>query len=534
MSKTVGSNASSPANWPKRQVVVEIALVFAVFFLQGAWPVPDVNEPYYLSKAIHFWNRDWAPGDFFLNSADAHQVFCFTFGWLSLLLPLPAVAWFGRLVTWGLMAWAWWRLSFALVPRRWFSVLTAALFVCLMERFHMAGEWVIGGVEAKGFAYVLVFLALEALVRNRWNRVWLLLGAASAFHVLVGGWSAVAASVAWLALGNQRPPLKSMWLALLGGFLLSLPGLIPSLALNWGVDPQIVSEANQIYVFQRLAHHLAPSEFPPVYLCRFMLLLLALLALDRSTPMDSPCHRLRMFVVGAIAIMAAGMLINVLVPFDKALAAGLLRFYWFRLSDVAVPLAIAMFGARYVMGALRTQPRWGKCALGVGIMIAGVHVGWYAIMRPFPRLPRADQGRVYDYSAWRRACAWVVKEGNVPPDASFITPIMSQTFKWYTGRSEVVTWKEVPQDARSIVQWSQRMHEIYYTGTDEPGKRWYGSLGWLGAERLRRLAAEYQAEYVLTAKYDTHLASTLRPAPKVDLPVAYENQWYIIYRLDHR
>ena len=46
----------------------------------------------------------------------------------------------------------------------------------LIERFHMAGEWVIGGVEAKGFAYVLVFLGLEAVVRNRWNRAWLLLG----------------------------------------------------------------------------------------------------------------------------------------------------------------------------------------------------------------------------------------------------------------------------------------------------------------------------------------------------------------------
>ena len=69
----------------------------------------------------------------------------------------------------------------------------------------MAGEWVIGGVEAKGFAYVLVFLGLEALAANRWNRVWLLLGAASAFHVLVGGWAAVAAGLAWLLTGSDRP-----------------------------------------------------------------------------------------------------------------------------------------------------------------------------------------------------------------------------------------------------------------------------------------------------------------------------------------
>ena len=48
-----------------RQSLIEIALIVAVFFIQGAWPVPDVNEPYYLGKAIHFWNQSWLRGDFF-------------------------------------------------------------------------------------------------------------------------------------------------------------------------------------------------------------------------------------------------------------------------------------------------------------------------------------------------------------------------------------------------------------------------------------------------------------------------------------
>ncbi len=139
-----------------------------------------------------------------MGTPNTHRVFCFTFGWLSLCLGPTALVWTGRILTWGLLAWAWRRLSFAVVPRPWYSVLTAALFVCLMERCQMAGEWVIGGVEAKGFAYVLAFLGLEALVRNRWNRALLLFGAASAFHVLVGGWMAVAAGIAWLWLKSPR------------------------------------------------------------------------------------------------------------------------------------------------------------------------------------------------------------------------------------------------------------------------------------------------------------------------------------------
>jgi len=162
---------------PRLQAVLEVLLVFLVFTIQGAWPVPDVNEPNYLGKAIHFWNPDWGRGDFFLGTGDTHAVFYFTFGWLSLWLSPVALAWTGRLLTWALLAWSWRRLSFAVVPVRWMAVLTAAIFMMLLQHFHLAGEWVVGGVEAKGFAYVLVFLGLEALVRGRWNAMWLLMGA---------------------------------------------------------------------------------------------------------------------------------------------------------------------------------------------------------------------------------------------------------------------------------------------------------------------------------------------------------------------
>ena len=34
--------------------LLELALIFGVFAAYGAWPVPDVNEQYYVGKAIHF------------------------------------------------------------------------------------------------------------------------------------------------------------------------------------------------------------------------------------------------------------------------------------------------------------------------------------------------------------------------------------------------------------------------------------------------------------------------------------------------
>ena len=57
--------------------------------------------------------------------------------------------------------------------------------------------------ESKVIAYVFLFLGLAMLARNRWCWVWPMLGIASGFHVLVGGWAVVAASLSWLVAEGQ-------------------------------------------------------------------------------------------------------------------------------------------------------------------------------------------------------------------------------------------------------------------------------------------------------------------------------------------
>ncbi len=546
---------TSRASRPWKNDLVEIALIFAVFCVQGAWPVPDVNEPYYLGKAIHYWSPDWAPGDFFLDSADAHWVFYFTFGRLSLWMSPPVLAWFGRVLTWGLLAWSWQRLSRALVPRGGMAALSGALFACLMERCHLAGEWVIGGVEAKGFAFVLVFLGLEALVRDRWNRAWLLLGGASLLHVLTGGWAALAAGFTWLALGKKRPPLRSMWPGLAGGLLLSLPSLIPLLLLNWGAPAETVDRAHEIYVYYRLPHHLILQERRPEFLLRFVALIVVWILLCRAVAKDGAVARLRMFVVGALGIALVGAVLSLVWTVEPVLGARLLRFYWFRLSDVAVPLGVALFAVlgidRLLAGRasselvprLRWRPGAGRLGLAAAGILAALNVGDFAWLRlEFilglkPAIPRADAkiNNLGGYAAWRDACEWIAASGVIPKDARFLTPIEASTFKWRTRRAEVVTRKEIPQDAASIVEWWDRLREIHGIPRKDVRRYWHGSLSELGDERLKALGAKYSADYVLTEVPGTRLPETAaRPeiaAPRLTLKVVYENDGYVVYRL---
>jgi hypothetical protein len=166
---------------PLRQLA-EVLLIVLIFFVATGNPPPSVNETHYVARLKHFWNPEWCKGDLFLESTDTQVVFIWLFGWLTRWLSLSATTWVGRIITWAFLAWSWQRLSWRLVPRPLAAVLSAALFLALNYYGQMAGEWVVGDVEAKCFAYAIVILALRDMVDRRWGIVCLLLGASIAFH----------------------------------------------------------------------------------------------------------------------------------------------------------------------------------------------------------------------------------------------------------------------------------------------------------------------------------------------------------------
>jgi hypothetical protein len=231
---------------------VEVLLIVMVFFALAGDPAPRVNEAHYLARMKHFWDPSWCAGDLFLESPDAHGLFVWAFGWVTRWLSLTAIAWVGCVAAWTLLAWAWQWLSWRVVPVPLVSVLGAALWVGLTENAHLAGEWVVGGVEAKCFAYVLVLIAIRAMVDRKWNQVWIALGLASAFHVLVGGWSVIVCGGIWVVeqFRGDRPfsavhDFVAMLPGLIVGGLLALLGLVPALALNMDASPEVAEATLQ-------------------------------------------------------------------------------------------------------------------------------------------------------------------------------------------------------------------------------------------------------------------------------------------------
>jgi hypothetical protein len=505
---------------PRLIATVEVLLIFVLFFVLAGGATPDVNEAHYLSKAKHYWNPEWCRGDRFLQSADAHLVFYWTFGWLTRVLSLNVVAWIGRCITWLLLAWAWRRLSAAVIPGSLWSLLTAALFAMLLRCSHLAGEWVIGGVEAKGFAFVFVFLGLEALIQNRWSKVWIFFGAASAFHVLVGGWSVVAAMMAWLLSPTDRPKLVKMLPALALGGGIALAGLLPGMMLTSGIDAETVREANEIYVQERLAHHLlfhrilsqpmtidfaylgvAPLTLPfsHLYFLRHLAAIVVGVGLWRFVRPNDGSARLYYFAAGAVVIAGFGIVIDQATMYHEALSAKLMRYYWFRLSDAIVPLSIALLLAQAIQLLKRSRPVASQWALAACIMLVTVNTSDLFLRRMYDSKPAAIvQAQPSDLSKeeadrcfqeWLNTCEWIVT--HTPDDEVFLTPRNQQTFKWYAQRGEVVAWKDIPQDAAGVLEWKRRIDEVF------PARIGGYDLAAHGEEELQRLATKYGFRHVV-------------------------------------
>jgi hypothetical protein len=399
------------------------------------------------------------------------------------------------------------------------SVLTAGLFVCLQERGQMAGEWVVGGFEAKGLAYACVLAGLVCLVKNRWNLALFALGCATAFHGLVGGWSLVALAVAWLLEGPPRPRLTTLWPGVLAAIFPAAVGIWPALAMNADATSQVVAQANQIYVYQRLTHHLLPQTFAGDMVLKHLLLIAVLACLWIATPRGEGRSRLLSFAVGAVLIAVAGGLIAVATASRPEWNASLLRYYWFRLSDAVVPVGVALGVVGWLMSTSRLRPLRTCWGLGVVAGIAALHLTGYAIDRLVPTRPRADKAsKVADYAAWRHLTDWVSQ--HTSHDALFLTPRSQQTFNWYTGRSEVVTWKNIPQDASGIAEWWARLNDIYGAESGGDQEEWYDSLAEIPAERLQQLAGKYGFKYLVA-----------EAEPPLALPVLYRNESYAVYRM---
>lgn len=481
--------------------------MFAVFAISASCrsPVPGVNEPHFLTKARHLWNPGWCPHDIFLNSANAHAVYLYLIGAVTRALTLEQTAWFGRILLWACLAVSWTRLVRTLTERPWAAVWSAMMYVSIVACGSFSGEWVVGGVEAKGFAYAACLMGLAHAGEGHSIRSAVWTGIATALHPVVGVW----ATLAVLAAGITAtfPPLRINWpgaVKVCGAWLLcAAPGLIPAISMVLEPGPATIArQAAEIQVFGRLAHHLDPQTFSASKYGYGVALLIGYAGLSRvlTTPAGLA---LRRAMLTAIVIALVGLALG-----WTTRPASLMKFYPFRLADGLLPMVLAMAATVGFAEWGFVDPWWRASSS------AAAWIGCTAIFLGGLLVPVADRGpqrlASEEIADWHDVCLWIKR--STPADAVFLTPSYAYAFKWYAERAEFAAYKDCPQDARSLIEWDRRLHWI---------RQWrikYSDLGYPAAG-LAELRDETGVEY-LVARLDVVTATT---------PI-YRNARFGVYR----
>ena len=557
------------------QWFVQIAVVFVV----AATSVPGVNESHYLTKAKHFFDPSFAPGDLFLESGNSHYASTLLAGSLSLFMPLGAVAWVGRCMAWGLLSFAWIRFGQSLRIPRVLAPFVLATWILAVDYGNWAGEWAVGGFEGKSLSYPCVLLGIAAVLQDRWERGWVWLACGVLWHPLVGGWAGLSVGLLWL-FSRSAPGFFSQmkWIAV--AFAISLLGILPALFGIRGDDPSAI--AAQVHVFFRLDHHLRPTTFSEtrnwaacVSVTLFLIVAAAWIAakhfaVSRGNPKgEADEEELRLSLQGsgrliAIATFAAlfafiGWCIDHYIADSKAathqpvLAASLLRFYWLRWADIAVPLAwSAVLWQGVGFGFYRISEANGHAddenrvllarARKVGIALLAPTVLCLSAFRNYQgsddTVPPADKlvvetfgerrkiewtdGRSNRYIDWLAVCEWIREK--TPTDSLWLTPKYQQSFKWHAERAEVVCWKDVPQDVSSVIEWYRRVKVLTPRVTPSGLVR-----GWTD-EEIIELKEEFGFEYVLIDR-TYHAKHEQPPGFELVYPINVVNRSFAVFRI---
>lgn len=541
------------------QLLVDTCAVAVAFFLLSCSATPDVNEAHYWTKAKHFWDSSFCPSDSFLNSADAHWSFYVTLGQLTRWLPVEAAAWGGRWMVWVAMAAGWSVLAHCFGLRGWRAWFSAGMMVVATRWCHLSGEWVVGGAEAKGLAFGAVFLSLAAACRGRWGTAFLLAGIGAGFHVLVGGWTVLCLMLVgirhWSIIRRRLPTVAPG--ILLGG-LCSLAGLLPALSLSYGTEPEINVAANSIYVLQRLPHHLVFWSFQPVQVVMYCGLILAWLFVLTVTPRvvaDQPRPEassiMNELILAALGLAAIGLGLSLAVlnaGLGHDLCVGLLRYYWFRTADVFLPVGVVLLACQWAFernklgneSIDRENHRFGIVP-AITICIALLCLAWegYRVARQVmvDNRPNADRASLPGdrdplrtkaiFEHWCNVCSWI--KTNTAEDALFLTPRSQQTFKWYAQRSEVVNWKDVPQDSRGLLDWQQRGQDCAPLWSSDFG------IAIQDPVAIHELAQKYEVDYLVMTQYAYELQQRFgRQLPyRIVYPESPEQRtYYVVLSVD--
>ena len=390
-----------------------------------------------------------------------------------------------------------------------------------------ANESIIGGLEAKAVAYGFVMVAISLMLGNFFYWMALLLGLATSFHVLVGGYAFLSAIACLILRQNRRPTIRKLGIIFLIYLAASAFAIRPVIKQLLAPTPEGNLTPSYIYVFLRLPHHLNPLAWSenwwiaPVAYFLILWLSITVIWLNRSSKNFSaqylPAIELFKFTLISLVPFVIGL---IAAPFDSQ--GRLLQYYPFRLGDVVLPLHACL-----LLACALNQTfigKWRRVLLAICIVILGMLLSLKAqpfktqllSLRNFP----TEEANVQEQ--WKEICFWI--RNHTPQEATIIASPTWETasLSWLSERATIANIKLLPQSKAGIIAWHGRLRDLSgepFEDLQDVAKNY----GRLRTDQVEKLMVKYNAEYFI-AKTEHQL----------ELPVAYRNSRFILYQRDHQ
>ncbi len=520
-----------------KNIILEIIIITAFFclkfLLQGN--MGDANEYNVLPFVKQYVEPNWIPQESWLNQPPGYRLpFILLLGGILKNWGFLAASIIGRLISYILIASGIVFIAKQInlnLPYLWIALL---LFIYVKNQGIVAGEWLLGGVEPKSFSYGFLLFAFGLILSKNYRLMAVMLGLATTFHVLIGGW-AFMAIVGWLIV-RRRQDFTNL------SYLLSLL-IIYFIAGFWGIltiiehllSPKITTtiESSFIYVFIRSPHHLNSLSWswdwwisPTIY---FLFIAISVLLIKRQQQKDNLPEYQASINLAELTIFAfIPFILGVLIaPVD--LQGKFLQYYPFRLGDILLPLntsLLFMCALQHTFKGKSKQIFLWFCIFLIAILTSIQIVEFknnLLALRDFP----SEQQEID--SNLKTMYNWI--NNNTSKDAVIITPPVDlANFTWIAQRATISKFKHIPPTSSSVIEWYNRLMDLSggidlspYTNKRNNNNKIIQKVlteGYnnLTIKEVKNLMNKYNSNYFLTK--NDH---------KLDLPMAYSNSYYIIY-----
>ncbi|MBN1953163.1 MAG: hypothetical protein JW801_18305 [Bacteroidales bacterium] len=494
---------------------VEILYLFIVLVLLAFPYHIDFNEMDVLPYARSVYNKHWLPADWYLNLDIPYRyLFSYSIGFLAEAFGWMATIFIGRFLSYLLFAIALRELSRILNAGKLYFLFFLAWAVYIkVFRFGMgdAGEWIVGGLESKVFAYSFAMLSLAAFIKKRNNPGMVYAGLALSFHLLVGIYNIFC--LLPVVLLNQAKDIKSVLKSAYLFVIMGSLGLYGIFYQLFKAAPEGYSSGWDIYVTVRVGSHTLPDFSAKTWILLLLFTVGVIFFILKSKKQEVKA-------MGGYAVFSVLILVIGLVIYQLPGGVPYMRYYFFRFSDVMLPqlflLMLAAFLSEGSIGAfLVRQVRYVK---PLAFILAGIFC--LSGISKLIKEGTLNAGTFLERTLPDKKMAAWIRTNTDTEDVFIIDP---GDFYFYINceRPSFVSWKHSPQNSKDIMEWYARLKRLNH-GND------FSDLAEI--RKSYKSLNEYELLMILNDYPDVHYLLVPQPTD-LHLPLVYKTGKSVLYSL---